>query len=253
MPRVIVNSIPKSGTHLLERALYLLGVSDGQPLFLSGATAGEYAPDDGEQLPVGVGMPVMVSARKLRERLDNLPAGKVITAHVAYSRGMENLLGELGYRMLLMVRDPRDVAVSLAHHIAREQGHRLHQQFLGLSPDQRISRTIAGCPQLQDVRERFSAVLPWADSETCLTVRFEDLVGAKGGGSDEAQRRAIEAVCRHLGLADGDVEAVQRELFGQGATFRRGTIGQWREQFTPEHQRLFEQVAGDLLERLGYS
>ena len=35
-------------------------------------------------------------------------------------------------------------------------------------------------------------------------------------------------------------------------TFRSGTAGAWREHFSPEHKRLFLDVAGDLLIRLGY-
>lgn len=78
MTRVIVNSIPKSGTHLVERALALLGVSREKPLFLSSATATEYPPDGGETVPVGVGMSVAVSADLLRQRLASLPVGRVI-------------------------------------------------------------------------------------------------------------------------------------------------------------------------------
>jgi hypothetical protein len=35
-------------------------------------------------------------------------------------------------------------------------------------------------------------------------------------------------------------------------TFRAGKAGGWREHFTLEHKRLFLDVAGDLLVRLGY-
>jgi hypothetical protein len=35
-------------------------------------------------------------------------------------------------------------------------------------------------------------------------------------------------------------------------TFRSGKIGDWRSHFSAEHIRLFKEVAGDLLIRLGY-
>jgi len=35
-------------------------------------------------------------------------------------------------------------------------------------------------------------------------------------------------------------------------TFRSGKTGGWREHFTEEHKKLFKDVAGDLLVRLGY-
>jgi hypothetical protein len=38
----------------------------------------------------------------------------------------------------------------------------------------------------------------------------------------------------------------------RSATFRSGKSGTWRQYFTEEHKRLFKEVAGDLLIRLGY-
>jgi hypothetical protein len=35
-------------------------------------------------------------------------------------------------------------------------------------------------------------------------------------------------------------------------TFRSGKTGGWKEHFTEEHKRLFKDVTGDLLVRLGY-
>jgi hypothetical protein len=35
-------------------------------------------------------------------------------------------------------------------------------------------------------------------------------------------------------------------------TFRSGKTGEWRKYFTEEHKKIFKDVAGDLLIRLGY-
>jgi len=35
-------------------------------------------------------------------------------------------------------------------------------------------------------------------------------------------------------------------------TFRSGKTGEWKKHFTPEHKKLFKDVAGDLLIKLGY-
>ena len=35
-------------------------------------------------------------------------------------------------------------------------------------------------------------------------------------------------------------------------TFRSGKTGEWRKHFTPEHKKIFKDVAGELLIRLGY-
>ena len=85
-------------------------------------------------------------------------------------------------------------------------------------------------------------------------MKFEDLVGPKGGGSAEAQRRAVGRVAEHVGAPAGEraMRLVAEGLFGEGRTFRKGQIGGWREEFSPEHVRAAREVAGTLLVELGY-
>ncbi len=45
------------------------------------------------------------------------------------------------------------------------------------------------------------------------------------------------------------VEAIQPK---KSHTFRSGKTGGWKGYFTEEHKKLFKDVAGDLLVRLGY-
>jgi hypothetical protein len=45
------------------------------------------------------------------------------------------------------------------------------------------------------------------------------------------------------------VQAIQPK---KSHTFRTGKTGGWREFFTAEHKKLFKDVAGDLVVRLGY-
>ena len=85
-------------------------------------------------------------------------------------------------------------------------------------------------------------------------VKFEDLVGTKGGGSAVAQRLAVERVARHLGVEvqEATMGVVEEGLFGVGRTFRKGQIGGWREEFSAEHERAVREVLGSLLVELGY-
>lgn len=242
-PRIIVNSVPKSGTHLVERALQLMGVSTRPPLVLSSANSSWFAAEGNEPaVPIGVGMPVMASVEKLGVRLGSLPEGQLVTGHVPYSPGMAKLLEELGYRMLLAVRDPRDIAVSLAHHIATQPAHRLYAKFQAMTAEERITATICGMEGLESLDRRMAAVTPWKSEQFVLAVQFEDLVGSRGGGDDASQMQCLRAICSFVGEASAeapnahpDLSAVARNLFGQSPTFRRGMIGQWRTTFTAEH------------------
>ena len=96
----------------------------------------------------------------------------------------------------------------------------------------------------------------WLDDPDCLIVKFEDLVGSQGGGSDERQTAAVASIAQHVGLAldDADVQAVAGQVFNRGAqTFRKGAIGDWRNHFSAEHITAFEETGGqELLQTYGY-
>jgi len=89
-----------------------------------------------------------------------------------------------------------------------------------------------------------------------LVVRFEDMVGAAGGGSDERQRRAIGEVFAHLGLDPDDdlVASVSERLFSKKSpTFHRGAIGSWQEHFEPEVRAAFDQTCREFVGTYGYA
>src|SRR4029079_12113937 len=110
---------------------------------------------------------------------------------------------------LLILRDPRDVVVSAQHYVTKMTAHDLHRRFTEQyrTADERIAATIAGFPADEYGRgqasrdARLQRALPWLSTPGVLVVRFEDLVGAAGGGSRERQDAAVEAVGRHVGRA----------------------------------------------------
>jgi sulfotransferase 6B1 len=108
-----------------------------------------------------------------------------------------------------------------------------------------------GGRKLQSLDERYRQFLRWEREGGTAVVKFEDLVGTKGGGSAEAQRLAVEGVARQLGVEERTMGVVE-DLFGVGRTFRKGQIGGWREEFSAEHERALKEVVGSLLVELGY-
>ena len=265
--RVVANSIPKSGTHLLGRLLMLLGC---EKTSLGGIrshlVSGPYAPikrlmrgRGAEKVTVGVVSPQQISRRWLGRRLDKVAEDHFVTAHCVYTPELAGLFREKGMRTVCILRDPRDVAVSQMHYIKKTEDHFAHEAFLALPSDhERLLFAIRGghlgSREMLSLDERYRRFSGWGEEEGSVMVRFEDLVGPEGGGSAEAQRRAVGRVAEHLGL-EADERAlgrVQENLFGTGKTFRKGQIGGWREEFTPEHERAAEEVAGPLLAELGY-
>lgn len=241
--RVFANSVPKAGTHLLLR-----------PLSLAPVIAPRFRRHVDEKTP------------RLQRRLAHIHRGQVLTGHLFWSADREQLLDQQNIRTFLMIRDPRDIAVSGVNYITKKaRYHRLTPYYRSLATDsERLlaqiqgisgSRLPDGLPSLP-LAKQIRDYLGWLHAANCLLVRFEDLIGPAGGGDRDRQHDTVRKILAHLGLtlrAD-EVEKIADAVFYPGShTFRKGQIGDWKNHFTPVHEQAFADSAGDLLEQLGYS
>lgn len=92
-----------------------------------------------------------------------------------------------------------------------------------------------------------------------LIVKFEDLVGKAGGGSDKKQREAIIKIAEFIGhqYSEEDITRVTQNLFGSSPTFRKGKIGSWNSHFDSKCINLFSKYIKklnltDILSDYGY-
>ena len=243
-PRCFVNTIPKAGTHLIERCMALLpGMRPA-----------------GYHLRPGSGRDVGNSLRFLA----SIGHGCFVTAHLPFSGERLSLLEQMGYRHVLLIRDPRDIAVSLVFFLARPPMTRRFakdtekRRFFRQLPtfDERLTAAISGVPSigLDGIGAKLSSFLPWADHGSLL-VRFEDLVGEQGGGTRDRQIRTISRIAAHLGIgiSESQASSIGSRIYSRRAgTFRKGEIGDWRNHFSDRHKSLFKEVAGKALIELGY-
>lgn len=254
-PRIFANSIPKAGTHLLTQLLSKvpkvwfagLHVADGQfrgDLHAPGDKLGEFDID------------------AFMHRIKVVRNGQFMTAHIPCEPPVVEALRDTGFRTLLMIRDPRDIAVSMAHYFATNRRLNTYARFAAMPTlDERLMAVITGlppegdCPAVPSMGDRLARYQPWLnDQNTCVT-RFEELVGSAGGGSDEAQLDAVRRVLVHCRRNDDPDRAdkVANEVFARhSATFRRGAIGEWRAEFGSDHRAAFDEVAPGALAVFGY-
>jgi Sulfotransferase domain len=233
LPRVLVVSLPKAGTHLVERAVCL------HPRL--------YRRMLPTLNPENVGKEGLAGAVGAQRR------GQVLVAHLPFDPSYPALLENV--KTLFVIRDPRDVAVSLAHYIGGRGDHPLHFAY-SARPDERsrIELAILGdaevrppAPSLASLLEGFSG---WLQSAAAV-VRFEELIGSRGGGDDGVQERTIRVIYDHLGLQP-PARLSERLFSSSSPTFRTGQIGQWRESFDAGLEALFEREAGHWTEVYGY-
>jgi hypothetical protein len=267
VPAFLANSLPKAGTNLLVRALGLLG-GDGRgarrvPHLAPAALQARARARDaaGPGVAIGLTWPRLVPARTLRRVLRRMRRGTFCSVHAPYSGELAALLAELSMKTVLIVRDPRDVAVSSAYYIARTPANQFHGIYRPLSLEDRILLSIRGRPparpgdpRIEDIGTVCRTLLPWLAHPACLTVRFHRLVGPQGGGREEDQVAELSALAAHLGfrVRPDALAGIARALFGGTPTFREGRSGAWRDHFTREHREVFKAVAGQVLVDLGY-
>lgn len=279
-PRILVNSLPKSGTHLLAQAVSLCGYREhfaddgngvgGTPLFLNYREARDAlaleppAPENTATVAVGALASWPVPLPSLRRWLEAVPEGRHLLGHLPWTPLLPPLLAELGYRHVFILRDPRAVAVSLLAFIL-DSGKMPHRHFLeadlkDLPAARRLEFLLGGgwAPHagltIPAFTELYRSMLGWREDAGCLCLRYEDLVGEAGGGSAPAQRAAFAQLAAHLGLDEEEANAARAtEIYNPEArTFRTGHIDGWRRQLDAADLARLEAVCTPLRRSLGY-
>jgi hypothetical protein len=236
-PKVLCVSLPKAGTHLLERALCLHPKLYRKILpTLHDQNIGRWG--------------------GLIEVLQSLSAGQVLVSHLHYRPEYRAALTKAGVRCVFLVRDPRDLVVSQAHYVAAQRGHHLHAVYAA-QPDvrARLRLAIAGdaAHHVTSIGQRLLDFAGWLQ-DSDFVVCYEDLVG--GEGRSGRQQETIRSLYESLGFPQSEsfLRLLQERLRSRvSPTFRRGTTGEWRDHFDEETEALFRLTTAHVIERYGYS
>jgi len=247
-PVLLGISFPKSGTHLLDQIL--LGFSRVAPF--ARRLHSFYAEYEG------------ASGRKRTPEqalawLDSLRPCDVASAHLFARPEVVARVISPAFVSYFIFRDPRDVAVSHVFYVTEmEPGHVHHDYYRSLTSfDERLKVSILGRPEagveFPNLTERFVPYFGWLDRNEVMKIRFEELV--------HDRHTTLSRIAEHF-LRRVDTLQTPREVLietlessinpKKSPTFRSGKTGEWKKYFTPEHKKLFKDVAGDLLIRLGY-
>jgi hypothetical protein len=163
-------------------------------------------------------------------------------------------------KIILNIRDPRDVMVSFVNYLCGHTG----RGFGNFAIYQVMSRTLSkfdsfedkltyalediNFPGHGDLRDLYWL---FQHPDVC-TVRFEELVGPKGGALREQQVNAIQRILTHLSISDDPEELAEKVYNPSAFTFHKGKTGSWRKYYTPRHLDLCEKRFGEILDLYGY-
>lgn len=229
---ILATSIPKTGTMMLSKLVTEL-----------------------------TGLKPQGSSSVLTKENIDLPSDTFLLSHAPALEENLKLLSEKNFKVIVLLRDPRDVIVSMYYYFGPKHAKKLEldhvldknaiimlhitKWYLTTHKDSVAGPYLAG-----DYHQFFD----WKKHPDVFFTSYESLVGSKGGGSDEVQKKEISALAQFLGinLCEDELTKIAANIYGGTATFRNGSRGSWRNHFTPEHVAAFKEYAGDLLIELGY-
>lgn len=214
-------SIPKSGTHILFKLFQQFGIESN---FLNG------------HYP----LPINVEASYMKD---------------------ERMMQFLDSDGVFLYRDPRDVVLSYYYYIVKGKGRIFPSIYYYLNSlpnfEEQLRCLILGNSQypgapFPSIREYFLNFSCWLHYENLVSVRFEDLIGPRGGGDTQAQINAIWNLQLRFRIP-GDPTRFAAELFDTDSpTFRKGQIGSYKEEFTKTHHEAFASLDQDFMKIYGY-
>jgi len=234
--KILLVSLQKSGTHLIKNVL---------------AEAGFEAEEVGKNCSI--------------ENFKGLENNHYLVSHFTPSDDIQMALEEglKDIHVIFNYRDPRDVLVSWFHWLHPNNKKTMHshmrymQKVYSHFSDAELMKIFITNEKFRKVEYnpieayRFARVLLYHPA--VLKVRFEDLVGPKGGGNSDKQIKTIKSIYRYLSVNNIDPNAVANKIYSEDSvTFRMGKIEGYKNNMTKDQLNLFNQHHGDILHQYGY-
>jgi hypothetical protein len=240
--RVLLTTIPKCGKNVLISFLSGLGMDrqvGGTEVF-DAAThmqarwyARQSGGDPAQHDPQGFLARTAPAFDRMLDGLASMPDNVYLHGHFVFDPELHRRARDAGLSVVFLHRDPRASLASLAHFLL-DRGEpvslvrRLPSRDLGTV----LRFLVEGDVEAPPFEHFYTPYEGWKDAEGVTVVRFEDIIGPRGGGSTGAQLAVLTALAERIGWRGepGRLATAIGRTFDPGAgTFRRGTIDGWRD------------------------
>lgn len=242
-PVVFLNSIPKSGTHLMANLL------DAVPgLRFSGFHV--------STVDIGTADMRQDDLERFKTVYAKIRRGQYFSGHLPYSDMLADHLASLDARVIFMYRHPFDVALSAVDFVEKRGNPLFADLFFrqATSHEKRIEIALFGGvdnltgARVPSVSEQMVRHEGWLASSDVITLRFEELRGDL--------THAHAALTRVLTALGADISADRLLAAGghrRSATMNRGETGRWRTEMPPALVERAQADFGAMLTRWGYA
>ena len=221
--KIIVNSLPKSGTHLVMKALSTLGHFEHYPSLAGGLVRQtsinphtiikKYYRSwpNGSMLEVDLDIPSnKVRKNWLEAYLRSLPKKTAVMAHLPYTKELSSLIS-LHCKQIYIYRNLIDVAISLTHYHRRREkpfSDFLNKLDFDEACDLLVTKGISGKGRrVIPLLERYYRSIGWSSDPSIVSVNYDNLVKKR----DNDWRKVIELL--KIPYSDELADKVYEESF----------------------------------------
>lgn len=233
-PKVFINSIPKAGTHLATAI-----IEEVPGLMQSRLHIDMWDVHSGKERLAPIA-DFKADVARFKRLLSEVRAGQIATGHLPWNPEIAAALRDMNFKVVFITRSPKDIVNSNLHYIKGLKRIYIHERLMreyATDEERRdaiekgIPPRFPGDPCLDSIADIFKAYDGWANEESSekLVLAFEDLVGMRGGGSQEKRIDSIKKIVAHVGLRPDPsvVEEIERASRSKRSfTFRSGKIGE---------------------------
>lgn len=236
--RIIINSIPKSGTYLLSQLINVLGIYP---------KAGELHFND-QHYTTGTDAKGALCVVNIPspDHLSALPYGRSAPAHLTWSAALEQALKRNDSGMFFMYRDPRDIVISYMKYAMysdiyrfETEGHRQYYELLSALENDR--RRVEHIMRHKLFLFQFDENAPWLGSEACLPISFESLLGDIKSLQDGITGPVLQHIMRYVGM--DSLPCTPQQLFLH--VYGKGKTSMLASQSTSNHKDFYDDALRD--------
>ena len=153
------------------------------------------------------------------------------------------------WRVVVMIRDPRDVVLSMLDFLPRSGKPRLKETYAliaELPRDEQLIALIDGIGSCASIARHCNGWIEWA-GQGALIVRYEDVLDGNG----------LDKISDHLGIERRLIAEAKSAIAGNrtgaaASTLNKGEAWRWRSEMSGPVLDHFYRTAPNLLDYLGY-
>lgn len=286
--KILINSLPKSGTHLLAKYVDLLGKKSRRDIILSYSTLwfGINPLRNIYRLVVrhcffmrkkrGVNVDIYSNKEKamlsfIKKEISKASDGDYVLSHLPYSKKLADLFFKEDYKVIHIVRNPRDVALSFVNYSIKNDFWYADVLKKYKTTQEQIIAFLKGIKKrffiakgfyafqfnaVANLRQGVENCSGWLQDERVCFVRFEDLIGPKGGGDSAIQDKTIIKILDYLEIEASEdvVKNIKDNIFDRKSnTFSKGQIDSWKEVFDESVEKVYKKEIAEKAKMFGYN